>query len=305
VRFDDKHVSNNHCKVFVRKIKNGIKSEYKVFVKDLISNGTYVNKVKVGKTLEKELESGDELSLAAPNTEFETIDVIAYMYRSEMARVIDNSKPNATPKNKEFKKQKTVLYISPTQDKKNELTSSSECPSTIEFDLSQDDRLNKSQGNSQEQEKLSPEISLLRQSTMLDVEATPISKTNKKKKKKKKIRSSTDSESSQSVSSSEEDDGQPKKKRKTQGKTQVAKSPTIVITLPTSSEKETSKSTTKYGQPNILRQETVYDAEVLTYVKPTSNKPAPPAPPAKPVCKYGAHCYRKNPVHLQEFYHPA
>lgn len=24
----------------------------------------------------------------------------------------------------------------------------------------------------------------------------------------------------------------------------------------------------------------------------------------RPVCKFGADCYRKNPWHLEEFYHP-
>ena len=24
----------------------------------------------------------------------------------------------------------------------------------------------------------------------------------------------------------------------------------------------------------------------------------------RPICKYGATCYRKNPIHLAEFYHP-
>eukprot|EP00736_Rhodelphis_marinus_P004526 Rmarinus@m.3813 len=33
-------------------------------------------------------------------------------------------------------------------------------------------------------------------------------------------------------------------------------------------------------------------------------KPRSAAPPGKPACRYGAKCYRKNPKHLAEFWHP-
>jgi len=32
--------------------------------------------------------------------------------------------------------------------------------------------------------------------------------------------------------------------------------------------------------------------------------PQKPSAPSKPMCQYGAKCYRKNPQHLAEFDHP-
>jgi len=52
----------------------------------------------------------------------------------------------------------------------------------------------------------------------------------------------------------------------------------------------------------ILRQGTVIDdpSPVVT----SSPLPAPPVVQTKVPCKYGAQCYRKNPTHLAEFFHP-
>ena len=46
---------------------------------------------------------------------------------------------------------------------------------------------------------------------------------------------------------------------------------------------------------NDVIEVTDYQAEVK---KPIVNSPN------NPVCKYGSDCYRKNPIHLNEFFHP-
>jgi len=46
---------------------------------------------------------------------------------------------------------------------------------------------------------------------------------------------------------------------------------------------------------NDVVQVTNYQAEVK---KPIVNNPN------NPPCIYGSYCYRKNPIHLNEFYHP-
>jgi hypothetical protein len=39
-------------------------------------------------------------------------------------------------------------------------------------------------------------------------------------------------------------------------------------------------------------------------IKQPARKPRSGANQAKPVCKYGAGCYRNNPEHLEQYYHP-
>jgi len=46
---------------------------------------------------------------------------------------------------------------------------------------------------------------------------------------------------------------------------------------------------------NGVTEVTNYQAEVK---KPIVNNPNNPA------CRFGSDCYRKNPIHLNEFYHP-
>ena len=46
---------------------------------------------------------------------------------------------------------------------------------------------------------------------------------------------------------------------------------------------------------NDVIEVTDYQAEVKKTVVNSQNNP---------VCKYGSDCYRKNPIHLNEFFHP-
>eukprot|EP01112_Ceratiomyxa_fruticulosa_P018514 TRINITY_DN5928_c1_g1_i1.p1 TRINITY_DN5928_c1_g1~~TRINITY_DN5928_c1_g1_i1.p1 ORF type:complete len:765 (-),score=184.83 TRINITY_DN5928_c1_g1_i1:534-2828(-) len=68
--FTDKKVSSKHCKVFRANNKGevcGDIEDYKVFIDDLSSNGTWLNLKKIGKNTPTPLVHGDEISLIAPN----------------------------------------------------------------------------------------------------------------------------------------------------------------------------------------------------------------------------------------------
>jgi len=118
-RFNDRHISSKHCRVYVK--------ENEVFVEDESSNGTFVNGEKIGLGNTKKLVHGDQLSLAAPLTKFETIDVIAFTFKSDPESLkgalqhvplskeqpsleIQEDQQSSSP----IKKHKTLLYISPT-----------------------------------------------------------------------------------------------------------------------------------------------------------------------------------------------
>ncbi|GFO34675.1 tyrosyl-DNA phosphodiesterase 1-like [Plakobranchus ocellatus] len=66
-------------------------------------------------------------------------------------------------------------------------------------------------------------------------------------------------------------------------------------------EKDVSKSTKK----EVLENLDVYDDETDVEDSTNDEEKAESSSSKKPLCKYGSKCYRKNPSHAEEFYHPS
>lgn len=64
---DDNRVSGYHCRIYRRWVQTPIlrTGVLKVYVEDTSSNGTFLNKVKLGKRERRELENGDEVALVS------------------------------------------------------------------------------------------------------------------------------------------------------------------------------------------------------------------------------------------------
>jgi pSer/pThr/pTyr-binding forkhead associated (FHA) protein len=72
----DKRLSSTHCTLSREKKENG---EYTYYVHDTSSNGTYINNIKIGKGIKKEIQNNDYIQLLSSKM-VPPQDVIAYVF---------------------------------------------------------------------------------------------------------------------------------------------------------------------------------------------------------------------------------